>query len=145
MEEHSSTFLDYTTLSGSNTRINSSTSRPNAIALQHISSQHYCLVDQYYCLVDQIWYSWTNGMHTKIHCSTFCRVWHTLTASKLSVTILRRCTHLVKCGMSFNLVHIHPLYVFVSVVGSFWSCACLLLFFSLLFCLPCCGLTLFGS
>ena len=38
--------------------------------------------------------------------------------------------------MSSNLVHIHPLYVFVSVVGTFWSCACLLLFFSLLFCLP---------
>ena len=47
--------------------------------------------------------------------------------------------------MSSNLVHIHPLYVFVSVVGTFWSCACLLLFFSLLFCLPSGDLTLFGS
>ncbi len=55
---------------------------------------------------------------------------------KLSVTFLRRFTHLVKCVMSSNLVHIHPLYVFVSVVGTFWSCACLFLFFFLLFCLP---------
>jgi hypothetical protein len=92
----------------------------------------------------QIWYSWTNGMHTKIHCSTFWRVWHTLTARKLTVTFLRRFTPNVKCVMSCNLVHIHPLYVFVSVVGTFWSCARLLFFFPLLFCLLFVGLTLFG-
>ena len=64
MEEHYSTFLDYTTLSGFNTMINCSTSRPNAIALQHISSQHYCLVDQYYCLV-ALYYTITHSVTYK--------------------------------------------------------------------------------
>ncbi len=51
MEEHCPTFRDYTTGSWFNTMIKCSISRTNAIAVQHISSQHYSVDVQYYCLV----------------------------------------------------------------------------------------------
>ena len=92
----------------------------------------------------QIWYSWTNGMHTKIHCSAFWRVWHFRTAQKLSDTFLRILKTYVIHTMSGNKVHIHPLYEFDSVVGTFRGCACLLLFVLHFFGLVLEGLTLFG-
>ena len=92
----------------------------------------------------QICYSWTNGMHTKIHCSAFWRVWHFRTAQKLSVTFLKILKTYVIHTMSGNKVHIHPLYVFDSVLGPFRGCACLLWFVLHFFGLVLKGLTLFG-
>ena len=44
-----------------------------------------------------------------------------------------RLTAYVKSVMSCNLVQIHPFYVVVIVVGTFWSCTRLFLFVPLVF------------
>ena len=63
----------------------------------------------------------------------------------MTVAFLRTLKSSVYLTMPCKLVHIHPLYVFVSVVGTFCSCARLLLFVPHFFGLVLNGVTLLGS